>query len=151
MDIHSQILMEVQREFEALEIEFHTGRCNMQNHLQGIIDGLQHIGDNCRNLQGSLASIHEGYIMGTLGMNIIKKYMLGMILRLIVMIGIWIVVNFLDNNHFRILFDDSTPPYVAHILESRKDPSMHILLQFSYSPVLVDAFLVGSTYLDPHD
>jgi hypothetical protein len=28
---------------------------------------------------------------------------------------------------------------------------MHILLQFSYSPVVVDDVFVGSTYLDPHD
>jgi hypothetical protein len=59
--------------------------------------------------------------------------------------------HFWDDNHFHLLFDDSTPPHVEHILESRQEPSMHILLQFSYSPVLVDDFLVGSTYLDPHD
>jgi hypothetical protein len=56
-----------------------------------------------------------------------------------------------DDNHFHLLFDDSTPPHVEHILESKQEPSMHILLQFYYSPVVVDDFLVGSTYLDPHD
>jgi hypothetical protein len=59
--------------------------------------------------------------------------------------------HFWDENHFHILFDDSTPPSVEHILESRQEPSMHTLLQFSYSPVLMDDFLAGSTYLDPHD
>jgi hypothetical protein len=34
------------------------------------------------------------FLWQTSGMNIIKKYMLGMIFRLIVMIGIWIVVIF---------------------------------------------------------
>jgi hypothetical protein len=58
--------------------------------------------------------------------------------------------HFGDDNHFHILFDDSTPPHVEHLLESRQEPSMHILLQFSYSSVLVDDFLACSTYLDPH-
>jgi hypothetical protein len=59
--------------------------------------------------------------------------------------------HFQDDNHFNLLFDDSTPPYIENILESRQEPSMHILLQFSCSPVIVDEFLAGSTYLDPHD
>jgi hypothetical protein len=47
-----------------------------------------------------------------------------------------------DDNHFHILFDDSTPPHVEPILESKQEPSLHILLQFYYSPVVVDEFLV---------
>jgi hypothetical protein len=48
-------------------------------------------------------------------MNIINKYMFGMILRPIVMIGIWIVVISGMQNHFHILFDDSNPPSVERI------------------------------------
>jgi hypothetical protein len=51
------------------------------------------------------------------------------------------------DNHF----DESTPPYVEHIMERSQGPSVNTIFQFSYSPVLVDDFLVGSTYLDPHD
>jgi hypothetical protein len=59
--------------------------------------------------------------------------------------------HFWDENHFHLLFDDSAPPHVDHVLESKQDHSMHILVEFYYSPILVDDFLVGSTYLDPHD
>ena len=56
-----------------------------------------------------------------------------------------------DDNHFHLIFDDSTPLHVEHILESKQEPSMHIILQFYYSPVVVDDFLVSSTYFDPLD
>jgi hypothetical protein len=59
--------------------------------------------------------------------------------------------HFSHDNHFHLLFDDSNPSYVEKILESRQEPLMHTLLHFSDSPVLVDDFLVGPTYLDPHD
>jgi hypothetical protein len=36
--------------------------------------------------------------------------------------------HFWDDNHFHLLFDDSTPPHVEHILECREEPSMHIIL-----------------------
>jgi len=36
--------------------------------------------------------------------------------------------HFWDTNHFHLLFEDSTPPSVEHILESRQEPSMHTLL-----------------------
>jgi hypothetical protein len=57
--------------------------------------------------------------------------------------------HFWDENHFHLLFDDSTPPSVEHILESRQVFSMHTLLHFYYSPVVVDDFLASSTYFDP--
>jgi hypothetical protein len=56
-----------------------------------------------------------------------------------------------DDNHFHLLFDDSTPPHVECIFESTQEPSLHIILQFYYSLVVVDEVLVGSTYFDPHD
>ena len=62
--------------------------------------------------------------------------------------------NLWDDNYFHLLLDDSTPPYVEHIMESSPEPSMNTM--FQYSPVLLfysDNFLdmEGSTYLDPHD
>jgi hypothetical protein len=47
-------------------------------------------------------------------MNIIKKYMFGIILRPIMMIDIWIVV-ISGMTHFHILFDDSNQPSVESI------------------------------------
>jgi hypothetical protein len=59
--------------------------------------------------------------------------------------------HFWDENHFHLLFDESTPPHAVHIMESKRESSMHILLHFFYSPVVVDDVLSGSIYLDPHD
>jgi hypothetical protein len=59
--------------------------------------------------------------------------------------------HFWDDNHFHILFDDSNPPYVEPIPESKHETSLHILLQFYYSLVVVDEFLAHSTYFYPHD
>jgi len=56
-----------------------------------------------------------------------------------------------DDNHFHLLLDESTPPYVEHILESRKESSMHTLIYFYYFPILVDDVLSSSTYLDPYN
>jgi hypothetical protein len=61
------------------------------------------------------------------------------------------VCHFLDENHFHLLFDDYSTPYVERILESHQEPSLNPVFHFSYSPVLVDDFLVGSTYFHPHD
>jgi hypothetical protein len=60
--------------------------------------------------------------------------------------------HFWDDNHFHLLFDDSTPPHVEHILESKQEPCMHFILQVFYSPVVVDDFfgcfyIFGSTRL----
>jgi hypothetical protein len=52
---------------------------------------------------------------------------------------------FWDDNHFNILFDDSTPPHVEPILESKQEPFLHILLHFYYFIVEMNDFLVGST------
>jgi hypothetical protein len=57
--------------------------------LHDLANGLN---DSFRSIQDSLDNMQQIFLMETSGMNIIKKYMLGMILRPIVMIGIWIVV-----------------------------------------------------------
>jgi hypothetical protein len=56
-----------------------------------------------------------------------------------------------DDNHFHLLFDNSTPPCVEHILGNSQKDSLNPIFYFSYCPVLVDEFLARSTYLDPHD
>jgi hypothetical protein len=59
--------------------------------------------------------------------------------------------HFWDENHFHILFDDSTMSSIEHILESRQELSMHTLHHFYYSPIVVDEFFASSTYFDPLD
>ena len=59
--------------------------------------------------------------------------------------------HFWDDNHFHLLFNDSTTPQVENFLESKQDHSLYVILHFSYSPVEVDEFFVSSKYFDPHD
>ena len=60
--------------------------------------------------------------------------------------------HFWDDNYFHLLFDVSTPPYVAKIMEGSQDLVMTTTFQRVYSPILmcyVDDHLDrnGSTYL----
>jgi hypothetical protein len=59
--------------------------------------------------------------------------------------------HFGDDNHLHILFDESNPRHVEHILENKKEHYLYIIFHFYYYPVVVDDVLVGSTYLDPCD
>jgi hypothetical protein len=68
--------------------------------------------------------------------------------------------HFLDDNHFHILFDDSTPPSIENTSVTNQELVMTTSVQFSYSPVVLFLpnssstlanYVDGYTYYDPHD
>jgi hypothetical protein len=123
----------------------------IKDDLQDMKDGLQDIKDSCRNLQGTVAKIEERYLMEDIKAKYNQEEYAWYHFEATCDDWYMDSCHFWDDNYFHLLFDDSTPPYVEHIVESSQKPSMHTLLQSSDSPVLVDDFLVSSTYLDPHD
>jgi hypothetical protein len=98
------------------------------------------------------------FLWQTSGMNIIKKYMLGMILRPDCDDWYMDSCHFWDDNHFHILFDDSTPPSVENInvphqeLVTSVQPAYSTMVLFlPYSSLIISHYVDGYSYLDPHD
>jgi hypothetical protein len=95
MDILSRLLMELQQKIEALETR-------MQKCVQTSVQNLQAL--------AIMQDNKDQYNQGTFAwydfeVNCDDWYMDS--------------CHFGDENHFHILFDDSTPPHVDHILESK--------------------------------
>jgi hypothetical protein len=68
--------------------------------------------------------------------------------------------HFLDDNHFHILFDDSTPPFVENINIPHQELVMITSVQPTYSTMVlllpnstltISHYVDGYSYLDPHD
>jgi hypothetical protein len=145
MDIGSQILMGVLRKFEALE-----------HHLQ---EGLQDIRDNCHNIQRTLASMQERYLMADIRDEYNQEVYAWYDFEADCDDWYMDSCHFWDDNHFHILFDDSTPPSVENINVTNQEPIMItkcpscifysgiIPSRFNYDPFPLCGwiFLFGST------
>jgi hypothetical protein len=86
MAISSQTLKEILQITEAFKAQLFD---TLNDKLNGLVDGLH---DIFRSIQDSLDKLQERFIMADLKDEYINKYMLGMILRSIAMMGLWIVV-----------------------------------------------------------
>jgi hypothetical protein len=86
MDISSQTLKEILQITEAFKSQLYD---TLDARLHGLTN---YLNDSFHSIQDSLDNMQERFLMADIRMNIIKKYMLGMIWRPIAMIDIWIVV-----------------------------------------------------------
>jgi hypothetical protein len=129
----------------------------LHDTLHDLADDLK---DSFRCIQYSLDSMQERYLMVDIGDEYIQEVYVWYDFE--VDWDDWYMdsFHFWDDNHFHILFDDSTPPSVENINVTHQELVMITSVQPTYSTMLLflpDSTLIlshyvyGYSYLDPHD
>jgi hypothetical protein len=140
MDIGSQLLMGILHKIKAIEQHLHEGQ--------------KIIRDSCHKVQRSLASIHERYLIEDIKDAYTQEVYVWYDFE--ADCDDWYMDNchLWDDNHFHILFDDSTPPSVENINVTNQELVMITSVHPSYSTMVLflpDSFttlwifLFGST------
>jgi hypothetical protein len=134
MDIGSQLLMGILQKIEALEHHLHEGK--------------QAIRDSCHNMQRILDSMQERYLMADIRDEYNQEVYAWYDFE--ADCDDWYMDNchFWDDNHFHILFDDSTPPSVENINVTNQELVMITSVQPAYSTVVYSSRPFPTMWMD---
>jgi hypothetical protein len=131
----------------------------LNDKLHAFVDGLtNNLNDSFRSIQNSLDNMQERFIMVDIrdeyNQEIYSWY------DLEADCDDWYMdsCHFWDDNHFHILFDDSTPPFVEKINVSHQElvtnvqPAYFTVVLFlPDSSLILSHYVYEYSYLDPHD
>jgi hypothetical protein len=131
----------------------------LNDRFDGFVDGLtDDLNDSFRSIQNSLDNMQERFLMADLRDKYSQEIYAWYDFE--VDCDDWYMdsCHFWDDNHFHILFDDSTPPSVENIdvphqeLVTSVQPAYSTMVLFLLdSSLIISHYVDGYSYLDPHD